>query len=97
MTTMNRFLILPSLLALALAAGAQSQNESIRTLTAEALHQRLEAKSNLPLVVDVREPSEFEGAFRTIAARNADAVVVSADALLTANSAAIASRPASSR
>lgn len=34
--------------------------DEIATITAEALHQKLEAKAEQPLVVDVREPAEFE-------------------------------------
>ena len=34
--------------------------DEIATITAEALHKTLEAKAEHPLVIDVREPAEFE-------------------------------------
>ena len=48
--------ILFSFLLLAVAARA----DDVRAITAESLHARLAAKKAKPLVVDVREPGEFE-------------------------------------
>lgn len=47
------------------AAPAETQTSEAaapaKTITATALHQRLQSDDPKPLVVDVREPSEFEG------------------------------------
>lgn len=46
--------------ALAIACGATAEEEKIRTATAETVRQRLESEAARPLIVDVREPDEFE-------------------------------------
>ena len=50
-----------SVLALALIACSALAADETSTITPEALRQRLTAPDAQPLVVDVREPEEFEG------------------------------------
>lgn len=55
---MNRFLIGTAVLLL--SCGVSAEDRKIETMTAQAVHQRLQSEGAKPLVVDVREPDEFE-------------------------------------
>ena len=46
--------------ALLLSCGVSAEDRKFETMTAEGVHQRLQSEAEKPLVVDVREPDEFE-------------------------------------
>ena len=56
-TTSTLFAFVVALLAV---SGAACAEEPIQTISAEALRQRLTAEGTKPLIVDVREPAEFD-------------------------------------
>lgn len=60
MTTAHVRFAAAMLLVLLPLAGSMSADGEIATITAEALEARLRATDGKPLVVDVREPAEFD-------------------------------------
>ena len=59
-TLVRTFLLLSVFLPAAIAVQAQPAPGAIQTISAETLHERLKGDGEKPMVVDVREPSEFE-------------------------------------
>jgi phage shock protein E len=55
---MNRILVGAAVLLV--SCGISAEDRKIETMTAQAVHQSLLAEGAKPLVVDVREPDEFE-------------------------------------
>lgn len=53
---MNKFLIGAAMVLFSCGVRAEEQ----KTMTAQAVHERLQSEGEKPLVVDVREPDEFE-------------------------------------